>query len=393
MVSKAPGLRNENSEVAQILPNVPTIKQSFQDSSEAIALPAPVHLVDDHASSETPGLRILSLDGGGVRGLFSTIVLEAIMEKVRQYDLPNSPDALRPCDYFDLIGGTSTGGLLAIMLGRLRMNLVACKMAYKTMASTIFKKGRWRSWGPDYLYFAFNRPWFSGDILKGAIQEVVSQWLSTPEKESLKQGHIVPSEAFLGGLQDTQCKTFVCAVLEGSDKVERLRAYDSSAGGATRCKIWQACRATSAAPLYFPEIEINGQKYWDGGMMSNNPIFEVYDEAKNVCEGRSFDAIVSIGTGKPQHMNPAQGFGIVKYMAAQMTNTEGKHEEFMAKRRVGGLYSRLNEVHDLHKIGMDDWKQLNKVEELALRFIASPEGKTEIDNCARRIARRRNSQF
>lgn len=70
-------------------------------------------------------LRILSLDGGGVRGLASLHILKELMAQVRrQLQLehrlgPRVPD-LRPCDYFDLICGTSTGGLIALMLGRLR---------------------------------------------------------------------------------------------------------------------------------------------------------------------------------------------------------------------------------------------------------------------------------
>jgi patatin-like phospholipase/acyl hydrolase len=50
------------------------------------------------------------LDGGGVKGLFAVIVLQAIMEEVRKIDCPDKEDALRPCDYFDFICGTSTGG-------------------------------------------------------------------------------------------------------------------------------------------------------------------------------------------------------------------------------------------------------------------------------------------
>ena len=62
--------------------------------------------------------RILSLDGGGVRGLSSLLILRNIMEEIARRN--DTPEAL-PCDYFDLIGGTGTGGLIAIMLGRLRM--------------------------------------------------------------------------------------------------------------------------------------------------------------------------------------------------------------------------------------------------------------------------------
>ena len=50
------------------------------------------------------GLRLLSLDGGGVRGLSSLLILEYLMNSI---DRKNPP---RPCDFFDLIGGTSTGG-------------------------------------------------------------------------------------------------------------------------------------------------------------------------------------------------------------------------------------------------------------------------------------------
>jgi patatin-like phospholipase/acyl hydrolase len=51
-------------------------------------------------------LCLLSLDGGGVRGLSSLLVLKQIMETI---DPQNPP---KPCNYFDMIGGTSTGGLM-----------------------------------------------------------------------------------------------------------------------------------------------------------------------------------------------------------------------------------------------------------------------------------------
>src|SRR5271169_3938867 len=70
-------------------------------------------------------VRILSLDGGGVRGISSLYILKELMAQVaRQYRVehPQIPRVSpRPCEYFDLICGTSTGGLIALMLGRLRM--------------------------------------------------------------------------------------------------------------------------------------------------------------------------------------------------------------------------------------------------------------------------------
>jgi len=56
-----------------------------------------------------------------VRGLSSLLILREIMEEIQRRS--GAEDTPLPCEYFDLIGGTSTGGLIAIMLGRLRMVL------------------------------------------------------------------------------------------------------------------------------------------------------------------------------------------------------------------------------------------------------------------------------
>ncbi|EGY20905.1 uncharacterized protein VDAG_02429 [Verticillium dahliae VdLs.17] len=64
-------------------------------------------------------LRVVSLDGGGIRGLSSLLILEHLMERVHEAE--GLAEVPRPCDRFDMIGGTSTGGIIAIMLGRLRM--------------------------------------------------------------------------------------------------------------------------------------------------------------------------------------------------------------------------------------------------------------------------------
>ena len=63
--------------------------------------------------------RILSLDGGGVRGLSSLMILRDIMEDIGQRKEADQPP--KPCEYFDLVGGTGMGGLIAVMLGRLGM--------------------------------------------------------------------------------------------------------------------------------------------------------------------------------------------------------------------------------------------------------------------------------
>jgi patatin-like phospholipase/acyl hydrolase len=74
-------------------------------------------------ASQSP-LRILCLDGGGVKGLSSLYILKELMAQIRRNKKSGGRSKprshFRPCDYFDLICGTGTGGLLAIMLGRLQ---------------------------------------------------------------------------------------------------------------------------------------------------------------------------------------------------------------------------------------------------------------------------------
>ena len=79
-------------------------------------------------------LRLLALDGGGVRGLSSLMILRRLMATVD----PDAPP--KPYDYFDMISGTSTGGLIAIILGRLRITVDEYIDAYTTLSDKVFEK-------------------------------------------------------------------------------------------------------------------------------------------------------------------------------------------------------------------------------------------------------------
>ncbi|XWW94394.1 hypothetical protein V2A60_002337 [Cordyceps javanica] len=72
------------------------------------------------------GLCLLSLDGGGVRGLSTLFILKGIMARLNHERKETGLPSAKPCEVFDLIGGTSTGGLIAIMLGRLEMDIDEC---------------------------------------------------------------------------------------------------------------------------------------------------------------------------------------------------------------------------------------------------------------------------
>ncbi|KAG6834283.1 hypothetical protein H0H93_010702, partial [Arthromyces matolae] len=118
---------------------------------------------DQVAVTEKAPLRLLSFDGGGVRGISSLYILQAIMAKV-------SPDPnVKPCKYFDMICGTSTGGLIAIMLGRLQMTIPECISAYMSFASAIFSANLIER----TFNFSTTGAYYKSDNFEAALKKVI----------------------------------------------------------------------------------------------------------------------------------------------------------------------------------------------------------------------------
>jgi patatin-like phospholipase/acyl hydrolase len=107
---------------------------------------------------------LLSLDGGGIKGISSLVIIKAIMDKVAE--LEGSPATPRkPVDYFHLAGGTSTGGIIALMLFRLRMTPQQAIDAYMKVGAYVF--GTKVKNGPAS---------FPAEPLLAAIDKIVEQY-------------------------------------------------------------------------------------------------------------------------------------------------------------------------------------------------------------------------
>jgi len=72
--------------------------------------PSTVEMVSVVNPVHQKGLCLLSLDGGGVRGLSTLYILKSLMTQLNHERQKEGASALKPCELFDLIGGTSTGG-------------------------------------------------------------------------------------------------------------------------------------------------------------------------------------------------------------------------------------------------------------------------------------------
>ena len=123
---------------------------------------------------------ILTLDGGGIRGYSSLLILEELMKQIAHWEnkferISNKPAAerktwkmenLQPCLYFDFMYGTSTGGLIATMLGRLRMTVPQCLKIYKRVGNDLFGVRR------SSIPFATK---YKHEPLQKAVIEIVQQ--------------------------------------------------------------------------------------------------------------------------------------------------------------------------------------------------------------------------
>lgn len=154
------------------------------------------------ADIETEGLCLLSLDGGGVRGLSTLYILKNIMDRVNHVRSQRGADQVKPCEMFDLIGGISTGGyltlslpcrmffptmniLIAIMLGRLEMTVDQCIKTYIEFLRDIFGKPiRKMSWSTSGKI----KPRFQSSELRKAVEKVIVRSQSASPEDYFDNG-------------------------------------------------------------------------------------------------------------------------------------------------------------------------------------------------------------
>jgi hypothetical protein len=131
------------------------------------------------------------------------------------------------------------------------------------------------------------------------------------------------------------------------------------------CKIWQACRATSAATTFFDPIEIGKYKqgFTDGATLCNNPVRKVLSETKNIWPGRE-TLILSIGTGEaPGQRLEGNVAHIIKGLVKITTETEQTANDFYNEYRElvdASRYFRFN-ARGISHIGLEEYKEVRAI--------------------------------
>ena len=232
-------------------------------------------------------VRILSIDGGGIRGILPGMLLAEIEHQIQ---IATNNPAARIADYFDMIAGTSTGGILTTLY----------------LSPDEQKRPKFTAQQAADLYLEHGSKIFRRNL----GQRVRTIDGIADEKYSARQLEKIASE-FMG---KTRLSELIKPCLITSYDIEHRRAHFFTSHDATTDEfdfyMTDVARATSAAPTYFEcarITNIQGKEFAlvDGGVFANNPALCAYSEARNMdfedlalSKPRAKQMIiVSIGTG------------------------------------------------------------------------------------------------
>jgi patatin-like phospholipase/acyl hydrolase len=229
--------------------------------------------------------KILSLDGGGIRGAFIAAYLARIQQNLD-----------RPLvDYFDLIAGTSTGGLIAVALG-MGVPPDEIKEFYQAKGPEIFAR-------PPNRLPAWKRRAIDACLNQVAVG-IDAEWLfrckfeSGPLRTAIQkrlQNRLLGEAATRLAIPATDLTTAQGTVFKTPHRPRFIRD-----------RYFTACdviMATTAAPTYFPTVSIgHGSAYCDGGIWANNPAVVAYVEAVKISQ--ECDAIVLGGPRRSRYSAP-----------------------------------------------------------------------------------------
>ena len=162
-----------------------------------------------------------------------------------------------------------------------------------------------------------------------------------------------------------------------------------------RPTVWQAARATSAATSFFDPVMIGDEEFVDGALGHNNPLKEVWCEAKDIWDSKDeqlepmLKCVVSVGTGHPGSsavgQKPWTIAGTLKRIA---TETEATQKSFTDDHRrltewKDRRYYRFNVQHGLEKVKLDEHKQKGVVLAATRNYLNNDQHvKSELAHCA-----------
>ena len=218
-------------------------------------------------------IRVLSIDGGGIRGVIPARILVRVEEILREISRNKHAKA---SDFFDLIAGTSTGGIITALI-------LAPEPSYsaKDMVDLYVKHGAEIFTRTAITQMIDRSGWFHPLYHHVPLEKILDEYLGDLKISELKRPCLIPTYNI-----ETGQATFISSL-----SILQNPTHD--------CFIKDVIRATTAAPTYFAPTRKNKDAFIDGGMFANNPALCAYVEAtKFPSEPHVKDImILSLGTG------------------------------------------------------------------------------------------------
>src|ERR671911_914655 len=288
--------------------------------------------------------KVLSIDGGGIRGIIPAMVLAEIERRTGKLT----------SESFDLVAGTSTGGILALGLtkpgqgGKAQYSAETLIELYETEGGKSFDLSVWHQLQSVGGFAEEKYP------SKG-IEEVAKRYFDDfPLAEALTEVLVTAYEI----------------ERRGPWFFKRRHARDENREG-DNFLMRDVARATSAAPTYFEPLPLawgtHGKRaFIDGGVHSNNPAMCAYVEARKIHPEENDFLVVSLGTGEPTREMPyeeVKGWGLalwaqpilnVVFDGVSDTVDYQLKELLSTEKGVARRYYRFQPVLDIGKDDMDD---------------------------------------
>jgi predicted acylesterase/phospholipase RssA len=333
------------------------------------------------------GARILTLDGGGIRGIIELSVLQALHTAVGLGE--NFP--IR--DMFDLIVGTSTGGIISLGLAMSNSSItdminfftgVSEKTFSQTTAGIISRIGPLKKLTTyTLMILRFTESVFSSEPLKDGIKTFFKKY-HPPETSLFAPAlHSQPSGTRVAVTSAKDQGKTTCLITSYNHPLGNpVNDFEREEDSEKDMKVWEAALATSAAPFYLPPFEKKetNTQYVDGAVYANCPAEVAYGEMEKLWpkNGASLDYLVSLGTGNQKAKDTEAptlvnlGFFVsIRAMFQRQLDSKSswtKFEEQTAPLNVRSRLYRLDPPLNGEHVELYEYKRLQEIQDLATEW-------------------------
>ncbi|KIM23314.1 hypothetical protein M408DRAFT_264347 [Serendipita vermifera MAFF 305830] len=291
-------------------------------------------------------IRILSFDNGGPGTYSQLLIVKEYMARIA-HDFGTEESDVYPADYFDLMGGVGFGGLAALLIGHLRMNV---DQAIDTL-----------------LDIAISIPSSSSD--DQATLEANASSLRNTVNEAIEGCGIALDVKTEDKRLSSKCKVVIYAATAANlSHPVSFRTY-SHRGSNTNLTIVEAICSTLSTPSTFAPVVIGKrprqQKYVGGVLRANNPTRELLKEAGNIFgDDTCIAQILSIGAGRPQvsRLSQSTPVGVNRVLEELTLDCEGVAAELSTRLSGVEAYLRLNVERGMENVGIHEWDDLGPIE-------------------------------